>query len=130
MTPTEHCSVELRIPNDPRALGAVRGALQHTARHLGLPSTEEEKLIASLDRLLRSAFASPSQVQEILVHIQEHPDRIEIELVRPANGSNEWDGLGQLPGVDQMESNVAGGQTRLKLLKRLPGAGEHPPHQN
>jgi anti-sigma regulatory factor (Ser/Thr protein kinase) len=130
MTPTEHCRVELKIPNDPRALGAVRGALQHTARHLGLPSSEEEELIAATDRLLRSAFASLSQSQEILVHMQEHPDRIEIEIVRPANGPNEWDNLRQLPGVDQVESKTAGGETHLKLVKRLPGTGNTPPHPN
>lgn len=130
MTATEHCRVELRIPNDPRALGAVRGALQHTARHLGLPSNEEEELIASLDRLLRSALASLSESQEILVHLQEHPDRIEIEIVRPGGGPTEWDGLRQLPGVDQLESNTVGGETRLKLVKRLPGAGDNLPRQN
>lgn len=126
MPPAEHCRVELKVPNDSRALGAVRGALQHTARHLGLPAREEEELIASSNQLLRSAFTALSNEQEVFVFIQEHPDRIEIEMVRPGGGTVEWDAAQKLPGIDQAEQETSASRTRLKLVKFLPSAAKKP----
>ena len=122
MTPTEHCRVELKIPNDSRALGAVHGALQHTARHLGLPSGEEEKLITVVKRLLSSALTSISENKELVVLIQERPNRIEIVLAGPGNGPEDWNLKRPLPGIDQVEREVGSGRTYLKLVKLLPGA--------
>jgi hypothetical protein len=129
MTPTEHCRVELKLPNDPRALGAVHGALQHTARHLGLPSAEEEQLIAGIDVLLCSALASLPDEQELVLLIHEHPNRIEIEMVRPGAGPAEWDSTRQLPGIDRIERESNADSTRLRLVKLLPG-GKTTPTEN
>ena len=120
MTPTEHCRVELKIPNDPRAIGAVRGALQHTTRHLGFSPNEEEELIALSDRLLRAAFDSLSPDETISVLIREHPNRLEIELVRPAAGAEKWVPAKTLPGIDHFEEETTNGNTRLRLIKFLP----------
>ncbi|MDE3138007.1 MAG: hypothetical protein KGL59_15605 [Acidobacteriota bacterium] len=119
MTPTEHCRVELKIPNDPRAIGAVIGALQHTSRHLGFPPNEEEELIAFSDRLLRAGFDSLPANATISVLIQEHPNRIEIELVRPA-AAGKWVSVKPIPGIDQVEEETTNGNTRLRLIKFLP----------
>jgi hypothetical protein len=129
MTPTEHCRVELKIPNDPRAIGAVIGALQHTLRHLGFPPNEEEELIALSDRLLRAGFDSLSASATIAVLIQEHPNRIEIELVRPA-APEKWVPVKPLPGIDQVEEETTNGHTRLRLIKFLPSPPEIPPTVN
>ncbi len=128
MTPTEHCRVELRIPNDPRAIGAVIGALQHTTRHLGFPPNEEEALIALSDRLLRAGFDSLPASATISVLIQEHPNRLEIELVRPAAG--KWVPVKPLPGIDQIEEETTNGNTRLRLIKFLPSPPETSPTVN
>lgn len=120
MPPTEHCRVELKLPNDPRALGAVRGALQHTARHLGFAPNEEEQLLALSDQLLRPSLDSLPPGETISVLIQEHPNRVEIELVRPARNVRKWVPSNTLPGIDQIEEETAAGQTRLKLVKLLP----------
>jgi len=130
MTPTEHCRVALKIPNDPRALGAVRGALEHTARHLGLPSRQEEDLIALTDRLLRAAFDLLMPGQTISILIQEHPDRIEIELERPARAGEQWPANRTFPGVDAFEEQTAEGRNHLKLVKLLPRATEPSPARN
>lgn len=127
MTPTEHCRVELKIPNDLRALGAIHGALQHTARHLGLPSNEEEQIIAVIDRLLRSAFSSPSEPQELAVMIQEYPDRFEVEIACSGTEPALWESTRQLPGIDKVEQTVDGGQSRLKLVKLISGGAKMPP---
>jgi hypothetical protein len=128
MTPTEHCRVELKIPNDPRAIGAVRGALQHTARHLGFPPNDEEELIALSDRLLRAGFDSLSASATISILIQEFPDRIEIELVRPAAG--KWVPVKPLAGIDHIEEETTNGKTRLRLIKFLPSPPQVPPTVN
>lgn len=128
MTPTEHCRVELKVPNDPRAFGAVRGALQHTARHLGFPPAEEEQLIALSGRLLHSAFDSLPVGQSISVLIQEFPNRVEVELLRPAAGS--WFTGKTLPGIDRIEEETADGHTRLRLVKFLPAPPESSPTSN
>jgi hypothetical protein len=126
MTPTEHCRVELKIPNDLRALGAVHGALQHTARHLGLPSNEEEQIIAVIDRLLRSTYSAPSKPQELAVMIQEFPDRFEIEIACSGAAPALWESTRQLPGIDKVEQEADGGQSRLKLVKRLSSGAKTP----
>jgi hypothetical protein len=130
MTPTEHCRIELKIPNDPRALGAVRGALQHTTRHLGFAPSEEEQLIALSDRLLGAAFASLPAGESISVLIQEHPNRVEIEMVRPAANAEKWVPAKTLPGIDHVEEEANNDHTRLKLVKFLPGAPETSPALN
>lgn len=130
MTPTEHCRVELKVPNDPRALGAVRGALQHTARHLGFSPHEEEELIALTDRLIRGAFASISADQSISILIQEHPDRVELEFVRPARGTEKWIATKTLPGIDEMKEETSNGLTHLKLVKFHSATPQTPPSPN
>lgn len=130
MTPTEHCRVELKIPKDSRALGAVRGALQHTARHLGLSSNDEERLVSVTKRLLRSAITSISEKQELIVLIQEHPNRVEIVLDCPGNGPDDWNSLQKLPGIDQLERDASGRRTYLKLVKLLPSAMGSPSSAN
>jgi hypothetical protein len=129
MTPTEHCRVELKIPNDPRAIGAVIGALQHTARHLGFPPNEEEELIALSGRLLRAGFDSLSSDATISVLIQEHANRIEIEFVRPA-AAEKWVPVTPLPGIDQIEEEITNGNTHLRLIKFLPSPPEVSPTIN
>lgn len=130
MTPTEYTRVELRVPNDSRALGAVRGALQHTARHLGLSSEDEDLLIAAADRLLRSALVSLGPEAQVFVGIQEHVDRIEIELKQPGGNPGEWAMLRKLVGFDAVEQETSAGGTRLKLLKFLPGGVRTPHYHN
>ena len=122
MNPTEYSRVELKVPNDSRALGAVRGAIQHTARHLGLSSEEEELLIAAAERLLRSALESLDPEGQLFVGIQEHTDRIEIELRQPGGNQGEWASLRKLAGIDEVEQETSAGATRLKLVKFLPGS--------
>lgn len=129
MTPTEYCRTELKVPSDPRALGAVRGALQHTARHLGLASDQEDLLIAATDQLLRSALGSLGPEECFFVGIQEHADRIEIELRRPGGNAGEWAALRKLAGIDEVEQETEAGSTRLKLVKFLPGKPK-PQHQH
>lgn len=119
MTAVEHCHIELKVPKDARAPGALRGALQHTARHLGLPAGEEEKLIAAADLLLRAAFPSLLEEQFVLVRIEQYPDRIEIELVRPGGSPAEWGAARSLPGIDRAETEAGAGETHLKLVKFL-----------
>jgi hypothetical protein len=127
MTPTEYSRTELKVPNDCRAFGAVRGALEHTARHLGLSSEEEALLIAAADRLLSSAFASLDPEAQLFVGIQEHTDRIEIELRRPGGSAGEWAKFRKLAGIDEVEQETSADDTRLKLVKFLPG-GVKTPH--
>jgi hypothetical protein len=124
--PAEHCDVEIRIPNDLRALGAARGALEHTARHLGLPQDEGEQLADSLDHILRSGLAAMAPDEDLLVRIQEHPGHISIEIVRPGGSGAEWAALRNLPGIDQIEEETSAAGTRLKLHKRVPGPGHSP----
>ena len=124
MTPTEYCRTELKVPNDPRALGAVRGAIEHTARHLGLSSAEEDLLISSTDQLLRSALASLGPEADIFVGIQERVDRIEIELRRPGGNSGAWPKGGKLAGIDALEHETRSGTTRLKLVKFIAGGAK------
>ncbi|HVB34395.1 MAG TPA: hypothetical protein VNJ52_08515 [Patescibacteria group bacterium] len=121
MTPTEYCRTELKIPGDSRALGAVRGAIQHTARHLGLSSDQEDLLIAVTDQLLRSALDSLGPEEALFVGIQEHADHIEIELKRPGENAGEWAALRKLAGIDEVERETGADGTRLKLVKFLPG---------
>lgn len=124
--PSEHCRIEIKLPNDVRALGAVRGALEHTARHLGFPQDEEALLAASVESVLEAGMASLTEAQEILVNIHEHPGRLEIEVIRPAGRDAAWVALRNVPGVDRVEQETSAGQTRVKLLKRTPG-DEHTP---
>jgi hypothetical protein len=130
MTPSEHCRIELKIPNDPRAIGAVIGALQHTTRHLGFPPNEEEELIALSDRLLRAGFDSLPPSATISVLIQEHPNRVEIEFVRPAAGAGKWVPVKPVPGVDQVEEETTNGNIRLRLIKFLPTPPDATPTVN
>jgi hypothetical protein len=118
--PSEHCTVELKIPNDPRALGALRGALEHTTRHLGVPQSEGEQLVASIEGIVRGGMAAIGPEQQILVRIQEHPSRIEIEILRPGGNGTEWARLKDLPGIDRVEQEISAGETRIKLVKHLP----------
>ncbi len=119
MTAAEHCRVELKVPKDDRAPGALRGALQHSARHLGFPAGGEEKFIAAADRLLRAAFSSLPEEQVIVVRIEEYPDRIEVEMTRPGGTTPEWDAARSLPGIDRADEDASRGQTHLKLVKFL-----------
>ncbi|HEV2387341.1 MAG TPA: hypothetical protein VGS20_08805 [Candidatus Acidoferrales bacterium] len=124
----EHCRIEIKMPNDPRAIGAVRGALEHTARHLGLSTPEEEALADAAEHLLSAALAALAAEAEITVTIQEHPNRIEIELVRPGGSAGEWAELRKLRGIDRLEEENDAGHTRLKLVKFLPGGAGPPAH--
>ncbi len=119
MTPTEYCRTELKVPNDSRALGAIRGALEHTARHLGLAAAEEEILISSMEELLRSTLALQIPEAHLLVGIQERADRIEIELRWLGGNAVAWPTTGKLAGIDTVEQEPAAGATRLKLVKFL-----------
>jgi hypothetical protein len=130
MTPTEYTRTELKLPNDPRALGAVRGALQHTARHLGLPADEEDLLIEATIQLLRSALESLDPEEDIFVGIQEHSDRIEVELRQPRGSPGEWAALRNLAGIDEVEQRTTAGGTRLKLVKFLPSEAKARHMQN
>lgn len=125
--PSEHCRIEISIPNDPRAIGAVRGALEHTARHLGFSSEDEAQLASSLEKVLLAGMAALPEDAQVHVHIQEHPGRIEIEIIRPAGRDPAWVALRTVPGVDRVEQETSAGQTRVKLLKRAPGE-THSPH--
>lgn len=120
MTPTEYNRVELRLPNDSRSLGAVRGALQHAARHLGLPPDQEGLLVAATEQLLRSALESLKPEANLFVAVQEHPDRIEVELERPGGKSDAWT-TRKFPGIDAVEQETRAEATRLKLVKFLAG---------
>ncbi|HVB98295.1 MAG TPA: hypothetical protein VNJ12_03040 [Candidatus Dormibacteraeota bacterium] len=129
MTPTEYCRTELNVPNDSRAVGAVRGALQHTARHLGLPSSEEDLLISSTEELLCSALDSLGPETGLFVVIQERADRIEIELRRPGGKAAAWPETKKLAGIDVVAQETGARDTSLKLVKFLQG-GAKPAHMH
>lgn len=126
MTPTEHCQTELHVPNDARALGAVRGAIEHTSRHLGLPPEQEAALITSVEELVGEALGTLAADETVTVRISEHPNRIEIDLARPGAGHGEWAAARHLAGIDRVEQETGPVATRMKLVKLLPGA--HPSH--
>jgi hypothetical protein len=126
MTPTEHCQTELHVPNDARAVGAVRGAIEHTSRHLGLPPEQEAALIATIEELLGEALGTLAGEEAVAVRISEHPNRIEIDLERPGAGHGEWAAARKLAGIDRVEEETGAVATRLRLVKLLPGA--HPSH--
>lgn len=130
MTPAEYSRIELRVPNDYRALGAVHGALQHTARHLGLSSDDEILLIAAADNLLRSALSALGPEAAIFVGIQERRDRIEIELKHPGGTLGEWAGVDKLAGIDEVEQEASADATRMRLVKFLPGSAKTPHFRN
>lgn len=121
MAPTEYSRIELKLPKDFRALGAVRGALQHTARHLGFPPDEEDQLLVAAEQLLHFAMESLDPDAVLHVGIQEHSDRIEIELRRPGGKQGEWAAVRKLAGIDELDQETSAGGTRLKLVKFLPG---------
>lgn len=124
---SEYCRTEIKLPNDRRAFGAVFGAIEHTARHLSLSSTDEQQLTAAAETLLTTALATLAPEAQITVTIQEHPNRIELELIRPGAIAGEWATLRKLAGIDRFEEENDAGRTRLKLVKILPpGAGPAP----
>lgn len=126
MTPTEYSRTELKVPNDSRAIGAVRGALEHAARHLGFSAAEEGLLIAAADQLLRRALESMTPNADLFVGIQEWADRIEVEMIQPGGNAQDWAQGGSLTGIDEVEQKTGAGKAHLKLVKFLPG-GSHPP---
>ncbi len=107
-------------------MGAVRGAIEHTSRHLGLPPEEEAALVATTEGLLKEALATLAADETVTVRIGEHPNRIEIDLERPGAGHGEWASARKLAGIDRVEEQTGAVETRLKLVKFLPGA--HPSH--
>lgn len=127
MAAAEYSRTEVKVPNDARALGAVRGALQHTARHLGLSAKEEDQLIAAADGLLSSALKSIGAEDAMYVGIQEHADRIEVELRGSASAPGTWAAASKLAGIDEVEQETSADGTRIMLVKYLPGTG-NPSH--
>jgi hypothetical protein len=121
---SEYCRTEIKLPNDRRALGAVFGAIEHTAHHLSLSPADAQQLAAAAETLLTTVMAALAPEAELTFTIQEHPNRIELELIHAGAIAGEWAILRKLAGIDRFEEETDAGHTRLKLVKILPpGAG-------
>lgn len=122
----EFCHIELELPPDMRALGALRGALEHTTAHLGFAPEDALRLSDDVTRICASAFEKLPEDQTLTVLIYEHPDRLEIEIRGPQSSCPN--ATPQKLGFDLFEKQVAGGQWRWRLVKSYGAAHRRRPH--
>ena len=120
--PTEYCRTEIKICGDSRALSAVCAAVEYCAAHLPFSPDEIQELTAATESLLTLALPSLAADEKLAVSIEQHPNRLEIELVGPGAATGEWASLRKLEGIDQMDRESGAGFTRLKIVKFVPGA--------
>jgi hypothetical protein len=116
----DFCRIELALPSDLRALGVLRGALEHTAKHLGFPELDRQQLIENLDRVCRAALGFLPENAELVVLIQEHPDRLEVELEGP--DPSEPKIVRDAIFADVVETDHRSGHWHWKLVKFLGDA--------
>lgn len=115
----EFCHIELALPSDLRALGVLRGALEHTTDHLGFAQRDREQFVENLDRICRTALGFLPEDAELVVHIQEHPDRLEVELEGP--DPSEPKIVREAIAADVVQTDHTSGHWHWKLVKFLTG---------
>lgn len=134
---TERSRIQIKLPNDPRLVQALAGAVEHSAARAGFVPEAAADLAFAAEAACRDTFKLLSDDHDLLaVTLDSFPDRIEVILEHhgealptvgldtfadPGSGG-DLSGLALLARVDRVQYHTEGGTSRMTLVKYLPAA--------
>jgi len=143
VTTAKNNRVELRLPDDPRLLRAVSGAIEHFSRRVGLDAEGQQDLVAAAEEACRNTFKLLQEDDGLLcVAVQDFSDRIEVTLEHkgeplPSAGletfagfggdggeGGDLSGLALISRVDRILYDTEGEISRMTLVKYVTPASK------
>jgi anti-sigma regulatory factor (Ser/Thr protein kinase) len=120
----EHARVEMKLPDDSRALPALEAAIEFLARRVGIPGDRQKSFALAAAEACRAAFARAGD-GALRVTIEEFEDRVEVCLEQRGAGLAEL--AAKVSGALERSSSVRGekaeGVSRLVLVARVSAVG-------
>jgi anti-sigma regulatory factor (Ser/Thr protein kinase) len=120
--------IELKLPNDPRALSAVAGAVEHMAQRAGFLTPQQKELAVATEAACQAVFRRLHEPEAtLMVIVEEYADRVEVTLEHTGDApSADGNCRDLLARMDRVDYRTANGLSRWTLIKYAPARTAQP----